>query len=59
MLIACPALLPSAVRREHVINMLVANDRFTGTDRHYTSGVMANYIICVDDGPGQLKDMDF
>ncbi len=44
-------------RAEHVISMLVENDVFTGTDRHYTSGVMFNYISGVDDGPRRLRRM--
>ena len=59
LLLAFPVLLPNAARGEHVINMLIENDLFTGTDRHYTSGVMANYINGVDDGPRRLKDMGF
>lgn len=42
-------------RAEHVINVLVENDTFTGTDRHYTSGVMLNYVSGVDDGPKRLR----
>lgn len=49
--------LTSPVYAEHVVNMVVENDLFTGTDRHYTSGVMLNYISGVDDGPKRLKDM--
>jgi lipid A 3-O-deacylase len=57
LLLAFPALLPDAASGEHVINMLAENDLFTGTDSHYTSGVMANYISGVDNGPKRLKDM--
>lgn len=56
--LCCLILLsPPAARAEHVLNVLVENDLFTGTDRHYTSGVMLNYVSGVDDGPRRLKDM--
>ena len=40
-----------------VLNLLVENDVFTGTDRHYTSGVMLNYISEVDQGPERLENL--
>lgn len=40
-----------------VVNLLVENDVFTGTDRHYTSGVMLNYVSEVDRGPERLRKM--
>lgn len=40
-----------------VVNLLVENDVFSGTDRHYTSGVMFNYISEVNQGPERLADI--
>lgn len=48
---------PAQLWAEHVVNMLIENDLFAGTDRHYTSGAMLNYVSGVDDGPRRLKDM--
>ncbi len=53
-LLAC-ALLSSTAHAEHVWNLLVENDVFTGTDRHYTSGVMLNYVTGVENGPERLR----
>lgn len=50
------ALIPSA-HAEHVINLVVENDVFTGSDRDYTSGIMLNYISGVEDGPRRLRDL--
>lgn len=51
--------LPVASHGEHVINLVVENDLFTGTDRHYTSGVMLNYVSDIDGGPKQLREWGF
>lgn len=40
-----------------MLNLLIENDVFTGTDRHYTSGLMLNYISGVEDGPQRLRDL--
>ncbi|MEM7078292.1 MAG: lipid A deacylase LpxR family protein [Pseudomonadota bacterium] len=51
-------LLPVApVRADGVFNLLVENDVWTGTDRHYTSGVMLNYVSEIDKGPQKLKEL--
>jgi hypothetical protein len=42
---------------ESVVNLLVENDAFTGTDRHYTSGVMLNYVSGINEGPRRLQKM--
>ena len=42
---------------ESVLNLIIENDVFTGTDRHYTSGVMLNYISGVQDGPRRLREL--
>ena len=47
----------SSANAEHVLNFIVDNDVFTGTDRHYTSGVMLNYISGIEDGPRRLRDL--
>jgi len=44
-------------RADSVINLLVENDVFTGTDRHYTSGVMLNYVSGINEGPERLQRM--
>ncbi len=49
-------LLPLPIRAD-VLNLLVENDVWTGTDRHYTSGVMLNYISDINEGPRRLRDM--
>lgn len=49
----------AASRAEHVLNLVIENDLFTGTDRHYTSGVMLNYVSGVDDGPTRLRNLGF
>ncbi|NOX51255.1 MAG: lipid A deacylase LpxR family protein [Gammaproteobacteria bacterium] len=56
-LVLCATLCSVAppIRAEHVVNILVENDVFTGTDRHYTSGLMINYVSGIDDGPRQLQ----
>lgn len=56
-LLALLTLSCAPARADHVINLLVDNDVFTGTDRHYTSGVMLNYISDVDDGPRRLREL--
>ena len=56
--IGCALLLTAgSAHAEHVWNLLVENDLFTGSDRHYTSGVMLNYIYGVQDGPRRLRDL--
>ena len=47
---------PPAVA-DDIVNLVVENDVFVGTDRHYTSGVMLNYISGVDDGPRRLRNL--
>ena len=42
---------------ESVVNVLIENDVFTGTDRHYTSGVMLNYVSGINEGPKRLQNM--
>ncbi|MEM7001422.1 MAG: lipid A deacylase LpxR family protein [Pseudomonadota bacterium] len=56
--LTCLLSLPAA-HAEHVLNLVVENDTFTGTDRHYTSGVMLNYISGVEDGPRRLRNLGF
>lgn len=51
------ALGASHTQAEHVLNLLIENDVFTGTDRHYTSGVMLNYISGVEEGPRRLREL--
>ncbi len=43
--------------RGDVLNLLVENDVFTGTDRHYTSGVMLNYVSAINEGPKRLQKL--
>ena len=45
------------VLAESVFNILVENDVFTNTDRHYTSGVMFNYVSGIDEGPRRLRNL--
>ncbi len=40
-----------------ILNLLVENDVTSGTDRHYTSGVMVNYVSAVDEGPEYLEKL--
>ena len=42
---------------EGVLNLLIENDVFVNTDRHYTSGVMLNYVSNIDEGPRRLQDL--
>ncbi len=52
------ALLPlQPARADSVINLLIENDVISGNDRHYTSGVMLNYVSGVDEGPRRLRAM--
>jgi len=45
------------VNADSVLNVLVENDVFTGSDRHYTSGVMLNYVSGINEGPKRLKKL--
>lgn len=40
-----------------VLNLLIENDVFADTDRHYTSGVMLNYVSNINEGPRRLQRM--
>ena len=53
----CLIFFATSAHAEHVLNLIVDNDVFTGTDRHYTSGVMLNYISGINDGPRRLRDL--
>ena len=48
---------PSLLHAESVFNLLVENDVISGDDRHYTSGVMLNYVSGLDEGPKRLRDL--
>lgn len=37
------------------LSLLVENDKFTGTDRHYTNGVQLSYLSAKDDVPRWLR----
>ncbi|MGH8609740.1 MAG: lipid A-modifier LpxR family protein, partial [Gammaproteobacteria bacterium] len=41
--------------REGTFNVLVENDKFAGTDRHYTNGVQFSYLSPRDTVPGFLR----
>jgi len=45
----------TALASEGVLNLLVENDVFTNADRHYTSGIMLNYVSNIDEGPRRLQ----
>ncbi|MEM9621663.1 MAG: lipid A deacylase LpxR family protein [Pseudomonadota bacterium] len=49
--------LTNPVRADSVINLLIENDVVSGDDRHYTSGVMLNYVSGVNEGPKRLRNM--
>lgn len=38
-------------------NVLVENDKFTGTDRHYTNGLELSYLTAKDDVPRWLRSV--
>lgn len=40
-----------------IVNVLIENDVWTGTDRHYTSGVMLNYVSAINEGPERLRKL--
>lgn len=46
---------PSAKKNKGTFSLLVENDRFTGTDRHYTNGVQLSYLSGKDNLPGWLR----
>ncbi len=49
--------LQPAWASDGVLNLLIENDVFVDTDRHYTSGVMLNYVSNIDEGPKRLQAM--
>ncbi len=51
------ALLAATSHAQSVVNLLVENDVFAGTDRNYTSGVMLNWVSGIDEGPKRLRDL--
>jgi lipid A 3-O-deacylase len=51
------SLSPAVAFADSVFNVLFENDIFTNTDRHYTSGVMFNYVSGIDEGPRRLQKM--
>ena len=53
----CTLFTSTAGSAESVWNVLIENDLFTGTDRHYTSGVALNYVSGVNDGPKRLENL--
>jgi hypothetical protein len=36
-------------------SLLIENDKFTGTDRHYTNGILLSYLSAKDDVPDWLR----
>lgn len=53
----CMTFCSTTVCADSVLNLLVENDVFANTDRHYTSGVMLNYVSGIDEGPERLRRM--
>ncbi len=49
--------IPLPTLADSVFNLLVENDVISGDDRHYTSGVMLNYVSGVDEGPQRLRKL--
>ncbi len=47
----------SQATADSVFNVLIENDVFSNTDRHYTSGVMFNYISGINEGPRRLQKL--
>lgn len=41
--------------REGTFTVLVENDKFTGTDQHYTNGLQIGYLTAKDDVPNWLR----
>lgn len=51
------SLSPNPTFADSVFNVLIENDVFTNTDRHYTSGIMLNYVSGIDEGPRRLRKL--
>ncbi|HAO33846.1 MAG TPA: hypothetical protein DCQ84_12965, partial [Candidatus Competibacteraceae bacterium] len=41
--------------REGTFTVLMENDKFTGTDQHYTNGLQIGYLTAKDDVPNWLR----
>ncbi len=57
LIFAATTILAASGHAKSVVNLLVENDVFAGTDRNYTSGVMLNWVSGIDEGPKRLRDL--
>jgi hypothetical protein len=56
-LISTWAAAANLAHAENIFNLMVENDVVANDDRHYTSGIMLNYVSAIDRGPPWLKSM--
>ncbi len=50
-LLTCLLISTAHTADDAVVSLIVENDVITGTDRHYTSGVLLSYVSGLDEGP--------
>ena len=53
--ISLPTAWAAEVEKEGTFNLLIENDKFTGTDQHYTNGIQISFLTGKDNVPNWLR----